>query len=69
MVFIKAGEYKMGAADNEGRKDEYPVHPVVLKSFWMDVSELTNQQFREFVEATGYITTAEKAVEIGRAHV
>ena len=63
MVLIKAGEYKMGAADNEGRKDEYPAHSVALKNFWMDITEVTNQQFREFVEATGYTTTAEKAVD------
>jgi sulfatase modifying factor 1 len=63
MVLIKGGAYQMGASDNEGRKDEYPVHAVELKDFWIDVSEVTNKQFREFIKATGYITTAEKAVD------
>ena len=61
MVFIKGGEFKMGSADNEGRPDEYPQHQVNLNGFWMDVSEVTNNQFKKFVDATGYITTAEKA--------
>ena len=60
MVFIKGGEFMMGASDNEGRSDEYPQHKVKLDSFWMDATEVTNNQFKEFVDATHYITTAEK---------
>ena len=63
MVFIKTNEYMMGAADDEGRKDEYPAHKVTVKDFWIDLTEVTNKQFREFVDATGYITTAEKPVD------
>lgn len=61
MVFINGGEYLMGAADEEGRPDEYPQHKVNLDGFWMDETEVTNAQFSRFVHATGYITTAEKA--------
>ena len=60
MVFIKGGEFMMGAADNEGRPDEYPQHKVKLDSFWRDAREVTKNQFKEFVDATGYLTTAEK---------
>ncbi len=60
MVFIEGGEFLMGAADNEGRPDEYPQHKVKLDGYWIDVSEVTNQQFKKFVDATGYVTTAEK---------
>lgn len=63
MVWIPAGEYKMGSADQDGRRDEYPVHTVALKSFWMDITEVTNRQFHAFVDATGYKTTAEKEVD------
>lgn len=59
MVQIPAGEFMMGASDNEGRPDEYPQHPVKINSFWMDVTEVTNAQFKKFVDATGYVTTAE----------
>ena len=61
MVFINEGEYMMGAADAEGRPDEYPQHKVKVDGFWIDTTEVTNAQFKKFIEATGYITTAEKA--------
>jgi len=61
MVWIEGGEFRMGAADAEGRQDEYPLHPVKVDGFWMDASEVTNAQFASFVEATGYVTTAERA--------
>lgn len=60
MVKIPAGEFMMGASDDEGRPDEYPQHKVKVHSFWMDATEVTNGQFKKFVDATGYVTTAEK---------
>jgi sulfatase modifying factor 1 len=59
MVWIPAGTYAMGAADREGRPDEYPAHQVTLDGFWADATEVTNAQFLKFVAATGYVTTAE----------
>ena len=63
MVLIKGGDFLMGAADKEGRKDEYPLHAVKVKDFWMDITEVTNREFKKFVSATGYITTAEKSID------
>ncbi len=60
MVYIPAGEFSMGASDQEGRPDEYPQHPVKISAFWMDKTEVTNASFAKFVKATGYITTAER---------
>ena len=62
MVWIPGGEYSMGAADDEGLPDESPARNVHVKGFWMDVTEVTNAQFKKFVDATGYVTTAEKNV-------
>src|SRR5687768_2246017 len=31
-----------------------------VDGFWIDATEITNDQFRKFVEATGYVTTAER---------
>lgn len=60
MVWIEGGTFMMGASDEEGRPDEYPQHAVKVDGFWMDATEVTNAQFQRFVDATGYITTAEK---------
>lgn len=59
MVFIEGGTFTMGADDNQASYDEYPEHLVKISSFWMDITEVTNAQFSTFVEATGYVTTAE----------
>jgi sulfatase modifying factor 1 len=61
MVRLGGGDFTMGAADGDGSPDELPAHKVRVHGFWMDRTEVTNHQFRAFVEATGYVTTAEKA--------
>ena len=40
--------------------DEKPVHRVNVNGFWMDETEVSNEQFDRFVHATSYVTTAEK---------
>lgn len=59
MRWIPGGSYFMGSSDPKF-PDEVPRHRVVLDGFWMDETEVTNRQFREFVEATGYVTVAER---------
>jgi formylglycine-generating enzyme required for sulfatase activity len=59
MVLIPAGSFLMGSED--GGEFERPVHEVYLDDFWMDETPVTNQQFAEFVQATGYETEAERA--------
>ena len=63
MVLIPGGAFSMGGDDDQASRDEYPKHEVVIDSFWMDIHEVTNAQFAAFVEATGYVTTAEKTVD------
>jgi len=58
MVLIPAGSFLMGS--NAHADDEKPVHPITLDSFYIDKYEVTVGQFRKFVEATGYVTEAEK---------
>jgi formylglycine-generating enzyme required for sulfatase activity len=40
--------------------DARPVHRVYVDGFWMDKTEVTNDQFEQFVNATGYVTIAEQ---------
>ena len=61
MVWIPGGEFVMGTAREAPNRNEQPAHPVRVDGFFMDATEVTNAQFRAFVEATGYVTTAEKA--------
>ncbi len=61
MTLIPGGVFTMGSSSNEARNDQKPAHKVQINSFYMDVTPVTNRQFKAFVEATGYVTTAEKA--------
>jgi len=46
--------------DRSNYKDETPQRSVYLDTFYIDKYPVTNRQFQKFVEATGYITDAEK---------
>jgi formylglycine-generating enzyme required for sulfatase activity len=50
MVLIPGGKFVMGR--NGGGGDEGPAHEVEVKSFFLDVNEVTNQSYAKFVEAT-----------------
>jgi iron(II)-dependent oxidoreductase len=60
MALIPAGEFQMGS--NDGEDDEKPVHTVYLDAFYMDVYEVTNAQYRKFVQATGHKEPVEESV-------
>lgn len=62
MMLLGSGRFLMGGKENDTKanNDEYPNHWVYIDSFWVDKTEVTNRQFRLFVEATGYKTTAER---------
>jgi len=60
MVWIPGGEFTMGSDADLARPEEKPAHRVRVGAFWMDEHEVTNAQFRKFVDATGYHTTAER---------
>lgn len=67
MVLIPAGEFSMGTSADcascctpEITRDASPAHRVQVDAFWMDATEVTNEQFEKFVKATGYVTVAEQ---------
>jgi formylglycine-generating enzyme required for sulfatase activity len=64
MVVIPGGSFMMGGNNFQSRPDELPKHPTRVDSFYMDQSEVTNAQFSSFVNATGYITTAERPIDL-----
>ena len=59
MIWIPGGQFWMGTADDH-MADARPWHRVYVDGYWMDKTEVTNQQFARFVKATGYVTVAER---------
>jgi formylglycine-generating enzyme required for sulfatase activity len=59
MIFIAGGTFRMGS--DKHYPEEAPVHRVTVGPYWMDRTPVTNRQFKAFVRATGYVTTAEIA--------
>jgi formylglycine-generating enzyme required for sulfatase activity len=61
MIEIKGGPFTMGS--NSGAADAKPAHQADVPTFMIDKFEVTNEDFKKFVDATGYKTDAEKANE------
>jgi formylglycine-generating enzyme len=59
MVWIPGGTFLMGS--DKHYPEEAPSHNATVEGFWIDQYAITNEQFGRFIEATGYITSAEKA--------
>lgn len=51
LVSVPAGEFTMGTSD--GRSDERPKHQVYLDPFQVDRFEVTNVQYRRFLQSSG----------------
>ncbi|MCC6794837.1 MAG: formylglycine-generating enzyme family protein [Candidatus Hydrogenedentes bacterium] len=69
MVWIPGGEFSMGSEESceslcaqpGVTRDAQPIHRVYVDGFWMDATEVTNEAFAIFVQATNYVTVAERA--------
>jgi formylglycine-generating enzyme len=63
MVWIPGGEFSMGcklpstgfctAATMNAVNDAQPIHRVYVDGFWMEKTDVTNEEFAKFVKATG----------------
>ena len=60
MVWIPGKEFMMGSDSHLAKDNEKPAHKVRVDGFWMDQTDVTNAQFAAFVNATHYVTTAER---------
>ena len=77
MILINGGDFGLGGKErvdqpkdhpgSQPRADEFPNVNVTISSFWMDETEVTNAQFSKFIEATGYITTAERPISLRKS--
>jgi formylglycine-generating enzyme required for sulfatase activity len=59
MKWIPGGQFWMGAEDSH-MADTKPWHRVYVDGYWMDSTDVTNEQFARFVKATDYVTVAER---------
>ncbi|MDB9741937.1 formylglycine-generating enzyme family protein [Akkermansiaceae bacterium] len=63
MIYIPGAEYTRGSEGKQDNGDIYPeeapIHQASVSPFFMDETEVTNAEFKEFVDATGYVTFAE----------
>jgi sulfatase modifying factor 1 len=58
MVRIAGGEFTMGS--NDFYREERPARRATAPRFWIDAHPVTNAQFAAFVDATGFVTLAER---------
>jgi len=68
MAWIPGGEFSMGAMDPpavdevgmHAAVDARPIHRVYVDGFWIDKTDVTNEEFATFVKRAGYVTVAER---------
>lgn len=61
MVFISGGTFRMGSDSQQ--PEERHTHQAGVDGFWIDRHEVTNAQFKQFIDATGYVTLAEREID------
>jgi len=61
MTRVPGGTFTMGS--DHHYEEEKPAHAVRVDAFWMDCRAVTNRQFAAFVQATDYVTLAERAAD------
>jgi formylglycine-generating enzyme required for sulfatase activity len=59
--WITGGEFEMGS--DRFYPEEAPAHRARVDGFWIDVQPVTNAHFARFVDATGYVTVAERPLD------
>jgi len=57
LVYVRGGSFAMGS--DKGESDEKPIHSVTLSNYFIGKYEVTVGQFRKFITATGYKTSAD----------
>ena len=64
MVWVPGRVFTQGARENDSKAlpHEKPAHSVAVDGFFMDETEVTNAQFKKFVDETNYITVAERPI-------
>jgi iron(II)-dependent oxidoreductase len=54
MAYVPGGEFRLGRDGDDIKESEKPAHPVTVAPFFIDLTEVTNEQYQKFVDAKGY---------------
>jgi sulfatase modifying factor 1 len=65
MIWVEEKTFLQGAKDTDtyAMSREKPAHKVTVDGFYIDITEVTNKQFKKFIDATKYITVAERKID------
>jgi sulfatase modifying factor 1 len=65
MIWVEEKTFLQGAKDTDtyAMSREKPAHKVTVDGFYIDITEVTNKQFEKFIDATKYITVAERKID------
>ena len=65
MIWVEGKTFIQGAkiSDAYAMPREKPAHKVTVDGFFIDATEVTNKQFKQFIDATKYITIAERPID------
>ena len=69
MVALPGGRFRMGS--DRHYPEEAPTRAVEVSGFWVQRTTVTNAQFEAFTDATGYVTVAERPLDLllGKGHI
>src|SRR6056300_474564 len=65
MIWVKRKTFTQGAKDGDkyAMPREKPSHTVTVDGFFIDITEVTNKKFKTFIDATDYVTVAERPID------
>ncbi|MFT6841570.1 MAG: sulfatase modifying factor 1 [Psychroserpens sp.] len=65
MIWVEGKTFLQGAKDSDkyAMPREKPAHKVTVDGFYIDITEVTNKQFKKFIDATKYVTVAERKID------
>jgi sulfatase modifying factor 1 len=65
MIWVEGKTFLQGAKDTDmyAMSREKPAHKVTVDGFYIDITEVTNKQFKKFIDATKYVTVAERKID------
>ncbi len=65
MIWVEGKTFLQGAKEGDkfAMPREKPAHKVTVDGFYIDITEVTNKQFKKFVDATKYSTVAERKID------